>query len=227
MYGRARGGAAPFLTTRNAIIGQQVNTVRELFDTYSEGQIRRLARNRTADERAASGGLSLALTERLQFKAETSYLEYSATVASGGVDATPASGPRLSWGGHLQGSGYFKAGNIFLVGYRHDETQSIDTDTAWFDIRYPVSERLRLQTRLSASLRVSDQNAAGDIEHLVFNPMVRLQYASDRRWRIDLEAGSQWSNHEFPTALQPPLITDGDIEHSDYYLQLGYTVDFE
>jgi len=227
VYGRARGGAAPFLTTRNAIIGQPVNTVRELFGTYSEGQIRRLARNRTADERAASGGVSLALTERLQLKAETSYLEYSATVASGGVDALPGSGPRLSWGGHLQGSGYFKAGNIFLVGYRHDETQSIDTNTAWFDIRYPVSERLRLQTRLSASLRVANQDAAGDIEHLMISPMVRLQYASERRWRIDFEAGSQWSNHEFPTALQPPLITDGDFEHSDYYLQLGYTVDFE
>ena len=227
MYGRARGGAAPFLTTRNAIIGQPVNTVRELFDTYSEGQIRRLARNRTADERAASAGLSLAVTERLQLKAETSYLEYSATVASGGVAAIPASGPRYSWGGHLQGSGYVKPGTVFLAGYRHDETKSIDTDTAWFDLRYPLGERLRLQTRLSTSLRVADQNVDGDVEQWVINPMVRVQYTSESRWQIDFEAGSQWSNQEFPLSLQPPLITDGDIAHSDYYLQLGYTVDFE
>lgn len=226
LYGRARGGAAPFLTTRNAIIGQPVNTVRELFPTYTEGQIRRLARNRTADERAASAGLSAALTSRLQLKGDFSYFEYSGSVSSGGVEAFPDSGPQYSYGGQLIGTGFFKAGHVYAVGYRHDEQQSVDADTIWFDMRYPVGERLRIQTRLNASRRIANQNPAGDIDHWIADPVLRLFYKSMRGFRIELELGGRWSSREFPAALAPPLTPDNVDESSSYYLQLGYTLEF-
>lgn len=226
LYGRFRGGAAPFLTTRNAIIGQPVNTVRELFSTYSEGQIRRLARNRTAEERAGSAGLTATLTPRLKFKAEVAYAEYSSTVTSGGVDALPETGPQHGWGGHLIGSGFLKPGQLFMVGYRHDETRSVDTDTVWFDLRHPIGERLRIQTRLSVANRVANQDPAGDIEQLIANPVLRVLYAGGPRYRIEFEIGGQWSNREFPDALAPPLTPENEYDSTDYYAQLGYSLDF-
>lgn len=226
LYGRARGGVSPFLTTRNAIIGQPVNTVRELFSAYTEGQIRRLARNRTADERAASAGLSAALTSRLQLKGDFSYFEYSGSVSSGGVQAFPDSGPQYSYGGQLIGTGFFKVGHVFAVGYRHDEQQAVDADTYWFDMRYPVGERLRIQSRLKVSRRIANQNPAGDIEHWIADPVLRLFYKSTRGFRIELELGGRWSNREFPATLAPPQTPDNVDESSSYYLQLGYTLEF-
>jgi len=226
VHGRYRGGAAPFLTTRNALIGQPVNTIGELFADYSEGQVRHLARNRTAEERSGSAGLSAALTPRLQLKADVAWLEYTETVASGGVAAFPGTGPQLSWGGHLLGSGFFRAGQLFLVGYRHDETREADTDTVFVDLRQPVGERLRIQSRLDVSQRIANQDPAGDIDQWIANPMLRLAYDWQRRYRIEFEVGGQWSNRKFPPALTPPLIEDDTIEQSDYYLQLGYTLDF-
>ena len=225
-YGRVRGGAAPFLTTRNAIIGQPVNTVRELFPTYTERQIRRLARNRTADERAASAGLSAALTSRLQLKVDFSYFEYGGSVTSGGVQAFPDTGPQYSYGGQLIGSGFFKAGHVFVVGYRHDEQQSVDADTLWLDMRHPVGERLRIQSRLNVSHRIANQNPAGDIDHWIADPVLRVLYTWKRRYRIELEVGGRWSNREFPASLAPPLTPDNVDESSSYYLQLGYTLEF-
>lgn len=226
LYGRVRGGAAPFLTTRNAIVGQAVNTIRELFGTYTEGQIRRLARNRTGDERSAAAGLSAAVTSRLQLKADVSYFEYSGSVSSGGVQAFPATGKRYSYGGHLLGSGFFKPGHVFVIGYRHDEAQSVDADTVWLDMRYPLGERLRIQSRLNVSRRIANQNPAGDIEHWIADPVLRISYKWKRKYQVELEIGGRWSNREFPIALAPPLTPDNVDESSSYYLQLGYTLDF-
>lgn len=226
LYGRIRGGAAPFLTTRNAIIGQPVDTVRELFPNYTEGQIRRLARNRTADERAMSAGLTAALTSRLQLKTDFSYYEYSGSVSSGGVQAIPDSGPQYSYGGHLLGTGFFEPGHIFVIGFRHDEAQSVDADTVWFDMRTPIGERLRIQSRLNVSRRIANQNPAGDIEQWIADPVLRLLYKSKRRFGIELELGGRWSSREFPESLAPPLTPDNVDESSSYYLQLGYTLDF-
>jgi len=225
LHGRWRGGAAPFLTTRNALIGQPFDTVRELEAFYSEGQIRRLARNRTAEERAGAVGLSAALTPRLQFEADFSYLEYGATVASGGVDAYPGTGPQYSWSANLIGSGFLDAASTFIAGYRHDERRSIDDDTLWFDFRLPIGDRFRLQTRLEATRRVENQNSAGDVVQWLGRPVLRLWYAAARRFRLELEVGGQLSERDFPPPLAPPGIVDV-IEQSDYYLQLGYFVDF-
>ncbi len=226
LHGRVRGGVAPFLTTRNAIIGQPVNTLRELFNSFTEGQIRRLARNRTADERFASGGLSAAITPRLQLRFDTSYLEYSATVGSGGVAAFVDTGPQYTYGGHLQGAGFFGAGQIAQLGYRRTETKSIDDDNLWLDLRIPIGERLRVQARLAYSKRVANQNPAGDINQWVANPLLRFVFSGRRSFRLEFEAGGQWSNREFPMALMPPLIVDGTLQQNDYYVQLGYTLDF-
>ncbi len=226
LHGRARSGVSPYLTARNALIGQTTNTIRELLDTYSEGQIRRLARDRTADETFASGGLSAALTPRLQARVDVSYIEYSSTVASGGVAAFAETGPQYTYGGHLQGSGYLKPGQITQLGYRHDETRNVDRDTLWLDVRYPFGEKFRVQARLSYSNRSANQNPAGDIDNWVASPLLRVVYSGSRRYRIELEAGGQWSKYEYPLLLAPPQLDGNTLEQRDYYVQLGYVLDF-
>ena len=93
-------------------------------------------------------------------------------------------------------------------------------------MRYPVGERLRIQSRLNVSRRITNQNQTGNIEHWIADPVLRVLYTWKRRYRVELELGGRWSNREFPVALAPPLTPDNVEESSSYYLQLGYTLDF-
>jgi len=125
LNGRYQGGASPFLTTRNAIMGQSVNTIAALFETYTEGQLRRLARNRTAQARFGSAGISARLTERWQLNADVFYTEYGSTVASGGVPAIRATGPQFDYRLHLLGSSVAKRADSIQLGYRHRQTRDL------------------------------------------------------------------------------------------------------
>ena len=224
--GRYQGGAGPFLTTRNAIIGQPVNTVEALFATYSEGQIRRLARNRTAEVRSGAAGLSAELTERWHLSADLVYNESGSTVASGGVEAFPETGPQIVYGGHLLGSSITKAGDSLIVGYRHFESRSTDSDTVFIDMRYPVGDGLRINPKLALTLQNRNVAPAGETQHWIANPMLRILFRGRSNYRIEFEIGGQWSNEEFPTGIVSPFAPDGSIESSAYYLQLGYWLDF-
>jgi len=226
LNGRYQGGAGPFLTTRNAIIGQPVNTVGALFATYSEGQIRRLARNRTAETRAGSAGFSAELSQRWQLNADITYNEYESTVSSGGVAAFPATGPQYFYGGYLLGSSIVKAGDSIIFSYRHFESRSTDSDTVTMDMRYPVGDGLRINPRLALTLRTSSQSMQREAQLWIANPMLRVLYRWRRKYRIEFEIGGQWSDGEITPGSVATLGADSSIKSSTYYLQLGYWVDF-
>ena len=182
LHGRYQGGAGPFLMTRNAIIGQPVNTVAALLETYTEGQVRTLARNRTAQVRSGSAGVSTQLSPRWHLTADVTYDEYGSTVSSGGVAAFPASGPQYVYSGQLLGSSLFKAGDTVLFELRHLQSRDRDANTAIFDWRLPRGDRLRINPRLAITRQNKTRNAAGVTEQWIANPMLRLLYS----WRRDL-----------------------------------------
>jgi hypothetical protein len=226
LHGRYQGGAGPFLTTRNAIIGQPVNTVAALLDTYTEGQVRTLARNRTAQVRSGSAGVSAQLSPRWHLNADINYSEYGSTVSSGGVAAFPASGPQYVYSGQLLGSSLFKAGDSVVFGLRHLQSRDNDANTAIFDLRLPLGDRLRINPRLAITRQNRYQNAAGATRQWIANPMLRLFYSWRRAFRIEFELGGHWSDQDFLPAAPTPFAPTGSIESRGYYLQLGYWMDF-
>ena len=80
----------PSLSTRNAMIGQQVSGLDELMEIYSEDELRDLAEDRTGTSEVYSLGLSRPLFQRFQASADISMMQLSGTPESGGVAATPA-----------------------------------------------------------------------------------------------------------------------------------------
>lgn len=225
-HGRYRGGTSPYLTTRNAIIGQPVRTVEALLESYSEGQVRRLARNRTAEARSGSAGLSAEVTQRLHLNFDSSYFEYGSTVASGGVEAVPATGPQYVHRVDLLGSSLLKQGDSVILGYRRFESRSLDSDTVIFDLRYPVGMGLRINPRLAVTLEDRTRTTNGAVRHLVARPMLRVLYRGQRNFRVEFEFGGQWSDQQLPSGLTSPFAPDGNIESSAYYAHLGYWLDF-
>ncbi|MDJ0926941.1 MAG: tetratricopeptide repeat protein [Gammaproteobacteria bacterium] len=219
---RLNVGASPFLTTRNALIGQPVATLEELLQIYTEPQVRRLARNRTAETQSASLGFSTSLGDRWYWNTDFSYSEYGATVESGGVSALPETGAQFFVNSNLVGSSLFRSGDTAIVGLRYNSTRTADTSTVILDLRYPATDGLRINPRLAFSFR---QSAGGDADQWIASPVLRLIYRWRRRYRLEFEAGGNWSTGELVPTTVPGLVVD-DEETSAYFLNLGYLVEF-
>ncbi len=222
LTGLARFGALPYLTTRNALAGQAARSIEELLTTYTEGQVRTLARDRTAQATTVSAGVSLPLSERLDLSVDVTSRQSDATVASGGVAAIPATGTQLFLNATLVGSSLLRQGDLSILTLRHDTTRTRDSSMLMIDIRLPFGEGLRINPRISLIRRID--NASG-MEQLIASPSLRIIY----RWRalmIDLEAGGRWSSRDLPATEIDPFTEDGTEELTGGFVNLGYRLEF-
>jgi len=219
-YARLNAGAAPFLTTRNALIGQTATSVEELLGTYSEGQIRTIARDRTAQEQDAALGFTRPVLDRFELNVDLAYSEYGATVASAGVAALPASGPQTFLQATLIGSSFLKSGDTTIFSLRHTDTTNAVSNTFVFDVRLPSARRLRLNPRLALTERTS---AAGEQQWIVA-PELRLTLRRANHHRFDLDLGAQLSDKKLP-APDPTLATPTEQSEA-YFIEAGYWWEF-
>ena len=224
VYGRANLFAVPYLTTRNALIGQSVATLDELLDSYNAAQIRTLARNRTADARQGSAGFSATLSQRWNFNAEALYYSVGETLGSGGVESFPESGPQLFYSARLIGSSFLKDGDTFIVGFRLNSSQTADTSTLLVDTRLPLGSAFRVSPRVSVSWR--DASPSGD-QQLFAEASIRLTYRPRGRYRLELEGGSRWSARDVAEQLLlSPLYPDDREESIGYYFNVRWGIEF-
>jgi hypothetical protein len=221
LNGRLNVGVAPFLATRNALIGQSVASIDELLGTYSERQIRRIARNRTAQGHDGALGLSWPLFDRYQLNVDLMFSEFDATVASAGVTALPSSGPQTFVQATLVGSSVLKDGDTAIFSLRHGEHRNATTDTFVFDVRLPAAQRLRWNPRVALTSRT---NLADGSDQWIAAPMLRLAMRWPNHHRFELELGGQWSDKELPA----PDPTFGEVseEASAYFVNAGYWWEF-
>ena len=215
-------GALPYLTTRNALMGQSVASVDELLDTYTEGQVRTLARDRTAQAFNASFGITVPLSERFRVSFDVASRQADETVASGGVAAIPETGSQFFVNATLVGTNLLRENDLNIITLRHDSTRTRDTSTVVLDTRLPFGRGLRINPRVGVSqISMNEQ----DSDQFVVRPAIRLLY----RWRdllLDLEFGGTWSNRELPPAEWDPFTPDGTEELTGGYVNLGYRWEF-
>jgi len=221
LNGRLNVGAAPFLTTHNALIGQLAASIDELLGTYSEGQIRRIARNRTAQGRDGALGLSWPVFDRYQLNVDLMFSEFDATVASAGVSAVPASGAQTFVQATLVGSSVLKAGDTAIFSLRHGDNRTATTDTFVFDVRLPSAQKLRLNPRIALTSRT---NVGDGSEQWIAAPMLRLTARWPSHHRLEIELGGQWSDKDLPAP--DPLIEDATEKTSAYFVNAGYWWEF-
>ncbi len=195
LNGRLNVGAAPYLTTRNALIGQSVASIEELLGTYSEGQIRRIARNRTAQGHDGAFGLSWPVFDRYQLNVDLMFSEFDATIESAGVMALPASGAQTFVQATLVGSSVLKSGDTAIFSLRHGEQRTATTDTFVFDVRLPAGQKVRWNPRIALTART---NVADGSDQWIAAPMLRFGVRWPSHHRFELELGGQWSDKELP-----------------------------
>ncbi len=206
LNGRFNVGAAPYLTTRNALIGRSEASVDDLLETYSEEQVRTLARDRTAQMRNAAVGVGWPLFDRFQVNADIGFYDFDATVESGGVSALPDRGRQTFFYTSFVGSSIVKDGDTAMFSYRRSSTHSATSDTVLFDWRLPTTHRLRLNPRLALSSR----SMVGETsDEWVAAPMLRVGYRWPRHHQFEVELGAALATREI-IVLDPMGLTAPD-----------------
>lgn len=211
IHGLVDRRGSPFLSASNALIGQPVLTFQELVQIYSEDELRQLGHDRTSTSTTYTVGLSYPISPRLQINADASQSTIDATPASGGVLATEASTYKY-YSSSLVASSILKEGDVSIVSARFSDSDTSRVISLTFDSRYPIGRAWRLNPRL----RVDRRQRMGDPNYeWLYTPGIRLQYRRSQKFRIELEAGKQFSQRDSD-------IVDLNLDRESYFINIGY-----
>ena len=205
---------SPFLTTRNALIGQGVTTIEELSSIYSDDEIMQLAEDRSGKLMSYRLGASQSLSDRFQLNADVTMTEFTRTRAYAAVPGIPDQNTQYYYSINLVGSRLFMDEDTSIFGLRHIDGGTTATSTFSMDSRFPVTRKFRINPRLRVSYR---DNKMGGADSWILFPSLRLLYRIGRRYRLDFEAGGQWINRDS---------TDDTGDRSSWFLYGGYRADF-
>lgn len=204
---------SPVLTTTNALIGQSVGSLDDLNATYSEEEIRELARDRTPVSRSLMIGASRPINKKFQVNGDLTVSSLSSTPASGGVEASEGTGVEYFLSTQLVGSSLLKEGDVTIFGLRYADSSGSNTAGFNLNSRYPVSRSWRINPRFG--LDYIFNRPTGD--ELKVRPALRTDYNWGRTLRLEFEGGVEWSNLRADTGTESSL---------DYFLTAGYRLDF-
>lgn len=216
-------GAQPYLITQNALSGQPVATIDDLLTLYTEGQIRTLARNRTAQVYRASLGLSRSLGPRLKLNTDLSYTQAEETPASGGVAARPETGAQIFYTATLTRNGLLTSRDLSLITVRYNTTRTFTDMTLGFDARYPIGSGFRFNPRLFVTQR---DNQLDTTTQLIANASVRLLFRWAQRFLLEFEAGAQFSDRDIDINSVDSFFPGGSEEVLGNYFNIGYRAEF-
>jgi hypothetical protein len=180
------------LTTSNALQGQTDDSIADMRDTYSDGEIRDLARDRTARSRSATLGGALPLSDFWQLTTDLTWLRLRGTAASGGVEATPGSGDEIYWTGQVIGNDLLTTGDISALALRCSDTSEWESVGTSLTTRLPIGTRWRVSPRFLFDYRMLDDGG----DQVVVRPATRLEWTWRQSLDLELEVGGEWLSEE-------------------------------
>jgi len=205
---------SPFLTTRNALIGQPVATIEELLLVWTVDEIEQLARDRTSQSTTATMGLSTPLGERFQINADVTITELEPTVESAGVPAMPGTGVQTYYSASLVGSGLVGSRDVNVLNLRQGSSDLFDTSQITWDGRFAVGQRIRINPRVRYSVW---EGLADGRKRYILGGSLRALVNLRNRYRLELEVGS---NRMLRTS------DSGRSESTGEFFNLGYRANF-
>ena len=213
MHGSFDRRHSPFLSAGNSLIGQPVLEFANLLEIYSVDEIRQYGFDRSPLSTTLTFGLSHSLSPKLQINADMSQSDIEATPESGGVQATPAN-TFSYYSTSIVASSVLKEGDVTIISARFSDSDTSRVTSLTIDSRYPFGRTWRINPRLRIDQR--QRLATGDSDW-VYTPGIRIQYRRSQKFRIEFEAGKQFSRNEH---------TDTNPNREFYFVNLGYQAFF-
>ncbi|MBV1913831.1 MAG: hypothetical protein KUG72_00500 [Pseudomonadales bacterium] len=178
---------SPYLSTRNALIGQPVDSLGELLDTFlTEDEVEDLALDRTMDTQTTTATISHPLNNQYDINGSVTLANNSDTPTSGGVIGIEASDSNIYYSTELLGRGVFVESDISIFGIRYSNLGNSTVTSAYTTLRLPLWPEWRINPRLRIDFR---ENTNGT-EQLTVSPTVQLQYRPARNMFFELETGA-------------------------------------
>ena len=200
-------------STGNALIGQPVAAFSDLLVLMTEEEIRQLSLDRTPVSNTYTIGISHSLTPRLQINADANQTTIDATPDSGGVAATLET-TYESYAASVTASSLLKEGDVSIIGLRYSKSDTSESMSLNLDTRIPFGRYLRINPRLRVQRR---QIAADSSYEWTYTPGIRIQYRRSQKFRLELEAGKQYSQRD---------MIGTDLDRESYFINLGYQAFF-
>lgn len=198
----------PFLTTSNALLGDDEDELADLLDQLGEDAVRDLAEARTPEIYTVSVGGSFQLTDQLLLSGDITTAELSDTDDEGDVLGSPGSGTDIFYSTQLAATNLLTNRDITNFGIRFADTGFGQTLTGDINMRISPSRNLRLSPRLRADYRLAEDDR-GILVRL--RPSLGVDYRLRNSVNLLLELGGEWANEEFLFDLD----LDGDDDQEE------------
>ena len=203
---------SPGLSLQNALIGQPVRTFDQLFGLYSSAQVEQLALDRSAESDTYTLSLSRPFGERWQWSMDLSGISISATPASGGVEATLASGTDTIVSTQALAYGLFDRGDVSSLGLQYQTGNASDMISIGLYTQQPIGQAWRISPRLRFDQRKFHADGS---KQMLYAPGIRTEMHWQRLW-LELEGGAE---------IGTRTIGDSSADATRYYFSLGYRYD--
>lgn len=204
---------SPLLTTSNALIGRQEQTIEELKEVLNIEQIYQLARDRTANSETVSVGGSLPVNNTFRLTGDITFTHVGDTVASGGVAATPDTGTDFFFSTQLVGNSLLMKNDTNVFGIRFNDTEPSSITSFIVNSRFPVTRSWRINPRLQYDIRSLTDGQSRNKLRAIF----RTDYRYLNNIRFDFEVGYDKNSGETVGQL---------LGDSSLFFTLGYRWDF-
>jgi hypothetical protein len=206
---------SPLLTTRNALIGQQVDSIDKLSQFYSDKEIMQLAEDRTADSQNITLSLTQTLSQDSRLYFTVAQLEYGDTRTSGGVEGWEGTGAEYSYQAQFITANLLQENDSHTLSLRYFDGERTRRTGLGINSRVRLGTHWRIQPRLWVEYR---DNIGDGSEQWALRPSIRVQYNWARRHHLEMEYGRDWSAREIPRL--------GDEDVVGNYFLTSYRVDF-
>jgi hypothetical protein len=103
---------------------------------------------------------------------------------------------------------------VSIIGLRYSSSATSETMSVNLDTRIPFGRFLRINPRLRVARR---QTLANSSFEWIYTPGIRIQYRRSQKFRLQLEAGKQFSQRE---------MLGTDLDRETYFVNVGYQAFF-
>jgi cell division septation protein DedD len=204
---------SPLITSRNALIGQQTQSMDILLSQVGEEEVRIMAEDRSAEYQSAMFGLSHPLNEKFQIQLHASMFNLSSTESSGGVAGFAGTGNEFAYDMQFIGTGLLSQGDMSIIGMRYVDGNRYSTISMFLNSRFPLAAGFRIQPRVRIDRR---SRMFDDLQEWIISPSMRLEYRIGPH-ALEFDLGGEWWR-------QDGAVTATDA--SAYFMNLGYRLIF-
>jgi hypothetical protein len=213
---------SPILSLNSSLIGQPVTTIAEMLQTFTLQQTYQFARDRTALTSEYSLTATHPLGDRFQFAVTTAVTQTGATPASGGVDATLATGLDKLVQAQLYGQSVWWQGDFQVITAQYAKTEVGTLESIGITTRFPLVGAWRIGPRFTVDRQVL---ASDNSRLLSFLPSALIDYQRGRSL-AQFEFGGELGSRQSQLVLQPTNVPQQTQNTTRYYVSLSYRVNF-